>query len=346
MNPDKKDPVWNLFNKLLKVIDSRTFQEELARNDFTSIKKHQMMLKILLLSIFFQLDLSYVYNQVKNSAKLQKFLGIDELLSLKQIREIYHRNEENNYLELCLKTLNKMQFKKIRNIKTIILDSTSITLDLKFSGKFLSKQKLLTKDYKKAYSTNEKHYAGFKMTLAIEERTCKPLAILIHQGSPHDTKIFSDMLLELKKRRILKKWQLIIGDRGFYSLKNYLIGINKYQIVPLLFPKKKPSLITLMERIQNPIEYYTEEKYKNQIYNNLKQKLFSLLPKWEEYRKKRWKIEEFFKFLKIELKLKKIHAYTKKSVYKHVYLNVLLIGMMISTGYREVEEITRLVEFT
>ncbi|MCL2687118.1 MAG: hypothetical protein FWE58_01110 [Methanobrevibacter sp.] len=75
-------------------------------------------------------------------------------MSLKQIREIYHRNEESKYLELCLKTLNKMQFKNIRNIKTIILDSTSITLDLKFGGKFLSIQKLLTKEYKRAFSTN------------------------------------------------------------------------------------------------------------------------------------------------------------------------------------------------
>ncbi|MDR2624144.1 MAG: hypothetical protein LBC39_06230 [Methanobrevibacter sp.] len=54
-------------------------------------------------------------------------------------------------MELALKTLNKLQFQKIRNIKTIIVNSTSITLDLKFSGKFLSKEMLLTKDYKRAY---------------------------------------------------------------------------------------------------------------------------------------------------------------------------------------------------
>ncbi|MCL2687119.1 MAG: transposase [Methanobrevibacter sp.] len=184
------------------------------------------------------------------------------------------------------------------------------------------------------------------MTLTIEERSCKPLAILIHPGSPNDTKIFDDMLSELKRRRILKKWQLILCDRGFYSLENYLIGINKYEIVLFIFPKKKPSLITLIERIQNPLEYYTEEKYKNQRYEKLKQKLFSLLPKWEDFRRRRWKIEEFFKFIKIELKLKEIHAYTKRAVYKHVYLNVFLMGIMINTGYREIEEITNLLNFT
>ncbi|WP_263640982.1 transposase [Methanobrevibacter arboriphilus] len=210
MNPDKKDPVWNMFSKILKLIDSRTFQEELARDNFTSTNKHQLMLKLVLLSIFFQLDLSYVYDQVESREKLRKFLNINDLLSLKQIREIYHRNDESKYLELCLKTLNKMQFNKIRYIKTIILDSTSITLDLKFNGKYLSKQSLLTKAYKRAFSTNNGHYAGFKMTLAIDERTCKPLAILIHPGSPHDTKIFDEILHELKRRRILKKMAINI----------------------------------------------------------------------------------------------------------------------------------------
>jgi len=346
LNPEKKDPVWGLFGKVLKVIDSKSFKEELARNGLTKIKKHQIMLKLVLLSLFFQLDLSYVYNEVESSRKLRNFLGIDELLSLKQIREIYHRHDEDKYLELCLKTLNKMNFQRIRNIKTIVLDSTSITLDLKFGGKFLSKQKLLLKDYKRCFSTNEKHYAGFKMTLAIDHKTCRPLAILIHKGCPNDTTIFDDMLNELKRRKILKKGQLILADRGFTSLENYLIGINKHEVVPLLFPKKKPSLITLIERIQNPLDYYDQYDDPNQIYQYLKDKLFNLLPHWEDYRRQRWKIEEFFKFLKGELKLKKIHAYTKRSVYKHVYLNVLLIGIMISTGYRKIEEITRLVNFT
>lgn len=345
LNPDEKDPVWNLFSKILKVIDSRTFQQELARNGLNNIKNHQIMLKIILLSIFYQLDVSYVHNEIIGHSKLRKFLDIDEMLSLKQIREIYHRYDESKYLELALKTLNKMSFKEIRRIDTIILDSTSITLDLKFGGKYLSKQKLLTKDYKRAYSTNNGHYAGFKMTLAIDQKTCKPLAILIHPGAPHDTTIFDDMLDELKRRKILKKWQLILCDRGFQSLENYLIGINKYNIVPLLFPKKKPSLITLFERIQNLIDYYEDNNEEIKIYDDLKQKLFESLVKWEDYRRMRWKIEEFFKFMKEELKLKNIHAYTKRSVYKHVYLNVLLIGMMINTGYRKIKEITRLVDF-
>jgi hypothetical protein len=40
LNPDEKDLVWNLFSKIFKVIDSRTFQQELARNELNNTKNH------------------------------------------------------------------------------------------------------------------------------------------------------------------------------------------------------------------------------------------------------------------------------------------------------------------
>jgi hypothetical protein len=125
---------------------------------------------------------------------------------------------------------------------------------------------------------------------------------------------------------------------------NYLTGINKYKIVPLIFPKKKPSLEVLKDKIQNPLDYFDINNHKNPIYKSLREKLFNLLPKWGNFRLTRWKIEEFFKFLKNELDLKDIHAYTKRSVYKYVYLNVFLVGILISKGYNEIQEITGLVD--
>lgn len=47
------------------------------------------------------------------------------MLTLKQIKEVYSRNSEEKYLEVALKTLNKLEFKKVRGLKTVILDSTA-----------------------------------------------------------------------------------------------------------------------------------------------------------------------------------------------------------------------------
>ena len=38
-----------------------------------------------------------------------------------------------------------------------------------------------------------------------EYKTLRPLAILIHPGSLNYTKIFNEMMFELKRRRLLKK---------------------------------------------------------------------------------------------------------------------------------------------
>jgi len=121
--------------------------------------------------------------------RLWKFLNIDHLLTLKQVREVYSRADEQKYLELALKTLNKLEFKKIRGIKTILLDSTAIIIDLKFNGKYLSKQNpVLDKDYKRGFFTSKGLYAGFKI-LAVEYETLRPLAILIHPR-------FTEMMLK------------------------------------------------------------------------------------------------------------------------------------------------------
>ena len=54
--------------------------------------------------------------------------------------------------------------------------------------------------------------------------------------APSDTN-FDDILKELKIRWIIKKGDIIFFDRRYYSYNNYLIGINKYNIVPIIFTK-------------------------------------------------------------------------------------------------------------
>ena len=346
LNPDSKDPVWTLFGKVIKLIDSRTFEQELTRNGLQSIDRYQTMLKIVLLASYFDLEVSHVHFEVENRGKLRKFLNIDKLLTLKQVREVYSRKNEQKYLEMALKTLKKLQFKKIRELKTVLIDSTPLLIDLKFNGKYISKQTCLDKDYKRGFSTSKDHYAGFHMTLTVEYETLRPLAILIHPGSPNDAKIFDEIMYELQRRRLLRKGQLVIADKGFYSACNYLIWINKYKIVPLIFPRKKPTLKVLKDKITNPLDYFDHRNKSGAIYQKLRERLFELLPKWEDFRRTRWKIEKVFQFLKENLGLSHIHAYTKRSVYKKAYLNVLLLGILISYGQNEIQEISALEKFT
>jgi hypothetical protein len=153
-------------------------------------------------------------------------------------------------------------------------------------------------------------------------------------------------MYELKRRRLLRKGQLVIADKGFYSVCNYLTGINKYKIVLLVFPRKKSTLEVLKDKIINPLDYFNYENKSGTIYQELRNRLFELLPKWEDFRRTRCKIEKVFEFLKEDLGLGHIHAYTKRSVYKKAYLNVFLLGILISSGQNEIKEIYDLENFT
>ena len=66
-----------------------------------------------------------------------------------------------------------------------------------------------------------------------------PVSILIHSGTPNDAKLFDEIMKNLQKRRIIKKGDILIFDKGHYSYKNYQLGISKYKIVHFIFPKRQ-----------------------------------------------------------------------------------------------------------
>ncbi len=91
LTPDSKDPIWILFGKLNKLIDSREFSARISSKRVTKYKRYQTMLKIILLASYFDLEVSRVHFEVENREKLRKFLNIDNMLTLKQVREVYSR---------------------------------------------------------------------------------------------------------------------------------------------------------------------------------------------------------------------------------------------------------------
>jgi hypothetical protein len=110
------------------------------------------------------------------------------------ISEFLSRHSEQYWCEFTIKSLNTINFKKTRGIKTIIVDGTDIQIDLNWFGRRISKKKLEEKAYKWGYSSSKGFYIGLKLTLALDCRTMQPLAMLLHEGSPNDAKIFNEIM--------------------------------------------------------------------------------------------------------------------------------------------------------
>ena len=127
---------------------------------------------------------------------------------------------------------------KRRGKLTFIVDATPVDLDYNVKRKHRSKKYLKKQNLKWSYSSSYGFYIGFKATIIIKKNSAMPVASIIHAGVPHDSKLFSEIMENLLKRRIIRKNDTIIFYRGYYSYKNYQIGISKYKIIPLIFPKE------------------------------------------------------------------------------------------------------------
>ncbi len=341
---DEKDPKWILLLNIFKIIDSRKIHQEFARNGLKPVKRSVIVFKVVLLSMFFAIDVSYVVKELERSYQLRKSLGFENLLNEGQIYEFLSRFDQKQILEFVIKTLNK-EFKQIkRGKKTILIDGTDIQVDMNWNKQNYTAKFLKQKGLHWAKSESKGFYIGFKLTLALDYNTGQPLIMLIHEGSKHDSELFNEIMKELRKRRIIRKKDMIIADKGYISFNNYIDGILRYKIVPLIFPKENMKINKILSRFNYPLEFFKIKNRKEDIYKYLVSKFKKLITHWKKFKKIRGKIEDFFKLTKKGLKNNKFHKYTRESVAKTSYLLVLLTGLIITQKYNDSKSIQKLSE--
>jgi hypothetical protein len=343
---DEKDPKWTLLGKILATVASRRVKQEMAKHGIVPVNMAGVMLKVVLIAMFFGVDISYVVEELNNRIELRRFARVGEIPEAKKIYRFTSRFREKQFVGLISGTLSTICVKRRRN-RVILVDSTDISLDLNWLRKKIKKADLEEREFKWGYSSSKGYYIGYKLTLAIEYPSLRPVAFLVHQGSPSDAKIYEKILEELKKRRVARNGDKIIFDRGYYSYKNYVMGISKFKIVPGIFPRKNLKRGKLRSMLTYSLSIFDRphpEKEKN-FFNRLAKDLINIIDNWEEYRPIRGMIEDIFKLAKNAFSLRKLHRYTERSVGKIICLNVLLVGVVVSLGFNSKEELQRMAEW-
>jgi hypothetical protein len=347
LNLDIKDPNYILLKEIFKIMDSRETLEILSSFGFKNLNNQIFTFKIIFISMFFGLDTKFILNELENKKRLRKYFNISEVLTANQVYQIFSKQDSEKLMKALNRILNNRNGVKRRGRKTFIVDATPIDLDFNFRRNKKTKKQLKSMNLKWSYSSSKGFYIGFKATVVLDYDNMKPVAILIHSGAPHDTKLFDEILETLQKRRIIRKKDIILFDKGYYSYKNYQTGISRYKIVPFIFPKDNFNKTKLDDQLSYPLQVFKKINKINlekRLYNYLKLELFKKLDNWKKFKPIRGKIEDFFKLLKQGLNLREIHKYTPKSVKKTVYLNVFLGALLISQGYHSKTAIQQLSE--
>ena len=227
-----------------------------------------------------------------------------------------------------------------------MVDATPVAVDINTIKKYVSKEELAKLDLKWGFSKTKNYYIGFKVTVVLDKDTLCPVSILIHAGAPHDSVIYEEVLKELKRRRLFGKRTILYLDRGYYSLENYKIGINRYKIVPVIAPKYKNTIQKIKDNLAYPLEIYNNKNLKEEKKNYilLKTILIKQITNWDNLKPVRGLIEDFFKVAKDAFGLGKFHKYTTKSISKSIYLCLLLTTLCIQQGYKTKTKMQQLAE--
>jgi hypothetical protein len=272
LNFDKEDDNYILLGEIFKIIDSRISRKIIASQNVKNIEMFVLSLKIIFTGMFFDLNTNFIINNLNNNKKLRNFFNIEEIPETTYINNYFSDISEEQTLNISNRILNSFKIKKRRKNMVFIVDATPIDLDFNINRTKKTKKHLKKLDLKWSYSSSKGFYIGFKATVVIEHKSVLPVAILLHSGAPHDSKLFEKILEELRKRRITRQFDLLIFDKGYYSYKNYQLGIIKYKIIPFIFPKKNFKKTKLNAQLSYPLEIFDPKK----PVNNLKKSLYKI----------------------------------------------------------------------
>ncbi len=336
---------FKILKKAVKKLEKDGIKEVLARNGIKPVDEAVVMLKILLASLFFRLELSYFVEELKNRNKLRKLLNILEVPDIKEVYDFMARMGEESFRKAVEQIINSLFGRIGRGCFKIIIDTSGIDLNLNKQKNRKSNEDLKDKDYKWGFDGNE-FFIGFKLAFAIDYKTKRPLLFLIFPANTNDCQIFEDVLENLKRKGFLKSKTIVIADKGFCSYYNYNTALKKYRIVPVIWLKENMSLSKLLSMISTPLTCFLKNNMDElAFFKKLVKILVGYLKRVDELKAERSEVEDVFKLGKCGLFMDKIHRFTRKAVAKFVYANVLLIAILIRLGFREKKALQRLAEW-
>lgn len=186
-----------------------------------------------------------------------------------------------------------------------------------------------------------------KLSLALEYPSLKPLAFIINEANVSEYTVYPEILEELKRRKKIRAGDILYFDKDYYSYENYVAGIAKYKIVPIIFPKKNCNFNKLFDMLSYPLNIFDSKrntKEEKKLYKKLLAKFKSLIANWGKLRPIRSLIEDVFKLAKKACHMENLHRYTMRSVKKYCSLDVFLTGAITAFRIKDKKGLQRLAE--
>ena len=345
--PINEDYKWRLLSEILNVFNLRSTKQILAQYKLLPLEDSIPASKIVITSMYFCLEISYVVRELKDKRKLRKFMRIKSVPSEDEVYSIMSSFDPDQFINFVIGLLNNVCSPRKKGLSHIIIDSTDIDLDLNWFKRKISKKMLEKRQFKWGHSTHRGYFIGMKLSLALEYPSLKPLAFVVNEANVSEYTVYPQILEELHRRRKIRAGDILYFDKGYYSYENYVIGIAKYKIVPVIFPKINCNFNKLFDMLRYPLNIFDSKrntKEEKKLYKKLVAKFKSLIENWGGLRPIRSLIEDVFKLAKKACNMENLHRYTMRSVKKYCSLAVFLTGAVIAFSVCDKKMLQRLAE--
>ena len=286
-------------------------------------------------------------DELNEKESLRNFAGIYDVPTEYQVSEYFSRFDIIKYFNMSNSLLSTFFKPHKHKNDEYIVDATPVECDINVIKQFITEKRLEKLGLKWGYSRTKKSFIGYKVTVVLEKTSLSPVSIFIHPGAPNDARIFEGILKEMKIRRLIKYGDILYFDRGYFSHKNYQIGINVYGIVPVIFPRSNYDINRIKDSLSLPLDIYKNRSKFDETKEKLSAlatRLIEILREWEELKPERGIIEDFFKVAKNAFNLDKFHSYTDKSMMKNILLTLLLTTIVVQCGFKTKTQLQRLSE--
>ena len=164
--PEEGDPRWDFVRNMLRVFEKRKMRKIVSKHGVKplseAITMAITMLKVVILAMRFEGDITFVISELKAKASLSEFTGVHDVPDAKEVYRLLSRFTVEQFVDMVLRIVNAVCEKR-KSGKTIIIgDTTNLTVDLDWFRKKYQRGDLKDKDYKWAYSKSKGYYIGMK----------------------------------------------------------------------------------------------------------------------------------------------------------------------------------------
>lgn len=137
----------------MDITTSRQVKQAMARHGVIPVEKAGTIIRILFISMFFSLDITFLLGELKKRKRLRQFARVSEVPSAQSIYQFVSKFEESQFNQLISDILNSMcRQSPHKKFRKLIVDGSAITLDLNIFRRKFRKKDLLDRDFRWGFS--------------------------------------------------------------------------------------------------------------------------------------------------------------------------------------------------